>query len=76
MINTSIHSCFFDTYIKQTRCCVGINSAERVIKEIDVCILVQCTSKLNTLLLTAAKIYAPLADLSTVSIRQHLKILH
>ena len=65
----------YDPYIEETCGCMGINSTERIVKKIDVCILVQCTSKLDALLLTTTKIYSSLPNLSTISIWQHFKVL-
>jgi len=53
---------------------VGIDSGERVVKNVDIAVRVKRTGNGNTLALTAGKVDTALTDLSLISSRHQLEI--
>lgn len=55
---------------------MGINSAEWIIQQIYICILIESTSELDTLLLTTAEVDTSFAYDCAITKWKHLKILY
>lgn len=54
---------------------MSIDGTERIVEQVDIRILIQCTSELYSLLLSATKIHALFANLGVVTKREHLDVL-
>lgn len=65
----------FVGYIEQNSSGVRIDCTERVIQEINICVTVDCSSQLNSLLLTSAHVQSSLTNLCKVSMVKILYIL-
>lgn len=53
---------------------MSINSTEGIIKQINISILVECSSKLDSLFLTSTQINASITNNSLISVLEQLKI--